>query len=368
MEPEFWKGKRVLITGHTGFKGTWLAAFLKRMDAQVFGYSLPPNGTENELFDQINPNWQSSKSHQFGDIRDLSEFRSFFENVSPDILLHLAAQPLVRQSYADPVETFSTNVMGTANVLEAIRSNPSENLGAVVIVTSDKCYLNKEWVWPYRESDRLGGHDPYSASKACAELVTESYQKSFFLNSDKLPALASARGGNVIGGGDFSKDRIVPDIVRAIQDESALTLRYPGAIRPWQHVLDCLSGYLSLSQKLYSDVDGRFRGAWNFGPDSENVTTVGALSEALIREMGSSIPVKTPNLQTEHEANTLLLDSSKSRKNIGWKGRLGFHETVSWTAEWYQEYLRSPNMASEITERQITKFIDLVLETDQGDL
>ena len=280
MKPEFWRGKRVLITGHTGFKGSWLSLWLQAFGAKVAGLSLAPTAKPN-LFEVANVAGEAES--RFADIRDLAGLAAAIERLNPEIVFHLAAQSLVRASYADPVETYTTNVIGTMNVLEAIRRNGK--VRACIIVTSDKCYENREWHWPYREIDPMGGHDPYSSSKACAELVTAAYRASYFDPTGAACAIASVRAGNVIGGGDWSTDRLLPDLIRAIDRGERLVLRNPNSVRPWQHVLDPLSGYLMLAERLWDD-GAKYAGAWNFGPSPTDVRSVLWIVERFVAAWG----------------------------------------------------------------------------------
>ena len=331
-DPGFWRGRRVLVTGHSGFKGAWLGLWLARLGAVPLGLSLPAQDeAERErlgFLDGIMPGVAC-------DIRDAQATRAALEQFAPEIVLHLAAQPLVRQSYRDPRLTFETNVMGTLNLLEAIRAQPS--VRSVVIATTDKCYENREWPWPYREIDPLGGHDPYSASKACTEILTASWRSSFAASSERPIAIATARAGNVIGGGDWAPDRLVPDAVRAFSDGKPLALRNPGATRPWQHVLDALCGYLLLAERLHSD-GSRFAEAWNFGPDSGAERAVSAVLETLTRFWGDGASWQAEPVSGPHEANRLALDSSKARQRLGWQPRLGFEPAIAMTARWYRRH------------------------------
>jgi CDP-glucose 4,6-dehydratase len=332
--PAFWRGRRVLVTGHSGFKGSWLGLWLKRLGAVPFGLSLPAqNDAESErlgFLDSIMPSVAC-------DIRDIGAMRAALEQVAPEIVLHLAAQPLVRTSYRDPRLTFETNVMGTLNLLEAIRVQPS--VRSVVIATTDKCYENREWLWPYREIDPLGGHDPYSASKACTEILAASWRSSFAAESDQPITIATARAGNVIGGGDWAQDRLVPDAVRALSSGETLAVRNPRATRPWQHVLDALCGYLLLAERLHTD-GSSFAEAWNFGPDSGAERSVSAVLETLARAWGDAVSAQDEAASGPHEANRLALDSSKARQRLGWRPRLDFEAAIALTAQWYRRHGR----------------------------
>ncbi|MBU1052822.1 MAG: CDP-glucose 4,6-dehydratase [Proteobacteria bacterium] len=337
-----YNNKKVLITGHTGFKGSWLALWISHMGAEVTGYSLHPP-TEPNHFQLLNMDIKSV----IGDIRDADKLKKVFKEQKPDIVFHLAAQAIVRESYKDPFTTFSSNVMGTVNVFEAARG--TESVRAIINVTSDKCYENKEWAWGYREIDQVGGYDPYSASKSCAEILTSCWQKSFFNTEDygktHQTLLASARAGNVIGGGDWAADRLIPDIMRSIHQQKTVIIRNPGAIRPWQHVLEPLSGYLLLGQKL---LDGQkdFAEAWNFGPSDEGSITVEEILQK-IKKICSKMDYEinqTPH--QPHEAGLLKLDCSKGRTKLKWLPVWASDETIEKTAQWYKEFYESGNILS----------------------
>jgi CDP-glucose 4,6-dehydratase len=332
-----YNGKKVLITGHTGFKGSWLSIWLKKLGADVYGYALPPysdmdNFVTTSLADHIN--------HVEGDVRDGEHLKSYFRDIQPDFAFHLAAQPLVLLSYQDPVTTFESNLMGTVNFFEAVRATSS--VRAAVNVTTDKCYDNREWVWGYRENDPMGGKDPYSASKGCSELITNSYLESFF-NVEGTCNIASARAGNVIGGGDWAADRIIPDYFRALKDNRKVEIRNPDATRPWQHVLEPLSGYLSLGEALY--LGGKsFSGGWNFGPeDTSNYSVKELIDEILLHDSrgGYIIPEDVVKL---HEAVLLKLDISKAVNFLRWKPVLNFSETVLFTLEGYLKDLEGEDI------------------------
>ena len=343
----FFAGKTVLVTGHTGFKGSWLCHWLKRMRARVVGFSLPPRESPN-LF-EAGKVAEGMTSLQ-GDVTDLPELTAVFDEHRPDIVFHLAAQALVRRSYREPVDTFATNVMGTVHVLEACKQVPSAR--AVVIVTSDKCYDNREWVWGYREDEPMGGADPYSASKGCAELVTAAYRRSFF-REDSITAVASARAGNVIGGGDWAEDRLVPDIIRGVMSDKPILIRNPRATRPWQHVLDPLSGYLLLARKLWEEPQA-FAEAWNFGPSDEDPIPVGELAHELLSILGrGTIELADAPLEGPHEAHALKLDCSKARARLGWRPRLRIEEALTMTARWYRAYLDDPSSIPTLLDQQI---------------
>jgi CDP-glucose 4,6-dehydratase len=347
----FWAGKRVLVTGHTGFKGSWLALWLQALGADVVGLSLDPPTTPS-LFRQARVAEGILSLH--GDIRDPDVVRDVMATHEPDIVFHLAAQSLVRASYRSPVETYATNVMGTVHVLEAMRQVQSARVG--VIVTSDKCYENREsMLWGYREPDPMGGHDPYSNSKGCAELVAAAYRDSFFGGPEGPPlALATARAGNVIGGGDWAADRLVPDIVRAFADGRPVHIRRPDAVRPWQHVLEPLSGYLRLAERLWTDGDGR-AGAWNFGPDEDDARPVGAVVEQMIERWGHGADAVLDDGPHPHEATYLRLDCSKARALLDWRPRLSLDEALAWTVEWYREVDRGAD-ARALAADQIHRY------------
>lgn len=349
MFNRFFKGKKVFITGHTGFKGSWLAAWLLELGAKVTGFALPPQ-TERDHFTVLG--LQNRVRHVVGDIRELAPLQMALAQAEPDIVFHLAAQPLVRLSYAQPKLTFDTNVGGSVNVLEGVRHCSS--VRALVYITSDKCYRNREWVWGYRENDELGGRDPYSASKGCAELVFSSYLESFFAQRPGFAA-ASARGGNVIGGGDWALDRIVPDCIRALEKQEPVEVRNPQATRPWQHVLEPLSGYLLLAQRLF-DAGNQYSGAWNFGPDKESNRTVRELVEKALGVWGSGKPVMGTSAGTQpHEAHFLHLNCDKARQELGWRPAWQFDQAVEHAIAWYSEWLEDAD-AWNLTTRQIYEY------------
>lgn len=344
------RDKRVLITGDTGFKGSWLAIWLKEMGAQVYGYALP---VRSELENFSVCDLYSHIQHQDGDIRDAEALFYFFQKVQPEIAFHLAAQAIVLESYQNPHYNFETNLMGVVNFFEAVRKTPSVKVA--VNITSDKCYQNNEWVWGYRENDPMGGHDPYSASKGCSELITQSYIHSFF-SSEKSCAVASARAGNVIGGGDWAPFRIVPDFFRAKKENKKLIIRNPEAIRPWQHVLEPLGGYLLLAAKLWTD-GSIFSGGWNFGPVETNHATVRELIEAIIRITktgGFEVPPAEKDL---HEARLLKLDISKATALLRWRPVMNFYETVEFTANGYLDVIHSSDEIYQKRVDQIEKYI-----------
>ncbi|GGC99321.1 CDP-glucose 4,6-dehydratase [Halopseudomonas salina] len=331
VNTDFWTDRRVLLTGHTGFKGSWLAIWLRSLGAEVYGIALAP---ENEPSLWSTAGLASCVDGSFTDIRDQSALTDKVLAFAPEIVFHLAAQPLVRASYRDPVETYSTNVMGTVHLLEALRQ--TESVKAIVVVTTDKCYENQEWQWPYRETDRLGGFDPYSNSKACAELVCASYRDAFFTPAGV--ALATARAGNVIGGGDWGAERLLPDVLRAWDAGEELTLRYPGATRPWQHVLEPLSGYLKLAEYLLA-VGTSGPSAWNFGPDNDSVVSV----ESVVARMAAlwtydQARWRCVEASQPHEAGVLALDSSRARSQLAWRPHwtldMALQRTLDWHSAW----------------------------------
>jgi CDP-glucose 4,6-dehydratase len=349
MNPNFWKGKTVFLTGHTGFKGGWIAHWLYELGASVHGYSLEPP-TQPNFFTETQLQKLFARS-TVGDIRNLAVLTSALKAAKPEIIIHMAAQPLVRESYNMPVETFSANVMGTVNLLEAARQVGTAR--AIVNITTDKCYENKEWLWPYRENDSLGGHDPYSASKACAEIATAAYRNSFL--ADANIQLASVRAGNVIGGGDWASDRLIPDFLRALDAGKTLTIRSPNAVRPWQHVLEPLSGYLLLAEKLYTD-GSAFAEAWNFGPNDEDAKPVSWIVHQLCA-LTPGAKWQPETAQQPHEASLLKLDSSKAKAKLGWAPRWGLATALSKTTEWHQAWRNHEEMAA-ITTRQIQAYVN----------
>ncbi len=342
-----WHGVRTFVTGSTGFKGSWLCAFLRAQGAVVSGFALPPQTNPN-LFDLLSLSAEMDTT--FGDIRDLPALEASLARAQPEVVFHLAAQPIVRESIEDPLATYSVNIMGTAHVLDALRRAPS--VRAAVIVTSDKCYENVGWAWPYRETEALWGDDPYSSSKGCAELVTSAYRRTYF--SDGRPAVASARAGNVIGGGDWSRDRLIPDLVRALTENRNPTLRFPGAIRPWQHVLDAINGYAMLAQALLRD-GRRCAEAWNFGPSESSACNVADLAQQFLRAWGTERVAMVESAVAPHEAFTLRLDSTLARLRLDWRPQLELADAIAWTAEWYRVWNDRANVA-EVTQRQIDRF------------
>lgn len=348
--PDFWQGKKVLITGHTGFKGGWLTLWLQLLKAKVYGLSLEPKTLPN--FFSITKISLDLQSNYQADIRDEQRVTSIIAEVKPDIIFHMAAQPLVRASYKDAPFTFTTNAIGTLNVLEAIRK--VESVKVAVMVTTDKVYENHEWPYPYREIDSLGGNDPYSASKACAEIIINSYKKSFFINGKT--SISTVRAGNVIGGGDWSTDRLVPDIIRAFSSNSAISIRNPDSIRPWQHVLDALCGYLILAEAQWSHPN-QFAEAWNFAPDSGGECTVEYLTAHLSEIWGDSASVLFSSSPDDPpEASYLRLDSSKARLYLGWNPMWTLQKTLNKTVEWYKMWLHGEDM-KKYSVNQIHEYI-----------
>lgn len=356
MSLGFWKGRKVLVTGHTGFKGGWLCEWLLSLGSEPRGYALPPR-TQPALFDQLR--LAERMLCQFGDVRQLEQLRAFTRAADPEIVFHLAAQPLVRYSYEAPIETYSVNVLGTAHLLEACRNLP--RLRAVVVIATDKCYENRDGQQAYRESDPLGGHDPYSSSKACAELVVDSYRRSFFSNaaSASQVRVGSARAGNVIGGGDWAADRLIPDVIRAFLGGTQVLVRYPESVRPWQHVLEPLHGYLMLAEALWGMDGMAYAEAWNFGPDARDARTVREIMEQLCRIWPSAPGWRVDGGQHAHEARHLTLDSSKARARLGWSSAFSLEEALRATAEWYQVYA-SGGDAHSVTRRQIAHYTKLI--------
>lgn len=365
MDLSAFKHKKVLITGHTGFKGAWLSIWLHQLGAELSGIALDPQHPDGVfLRSGIGSRMRDCRA----DIRDLDRMKAIFQEEQPEIVFHLAAQPLVLESYRDPAATFAINTQGTVNILEAIRCTPS--VRAAVLITTDKCYENQEWVHGYRESDPMGGHDPYSASKGAAEIVISSYRRSFFA-SGQPTAIASARAGNVIGGGDWSDNRLVPDIMRAIDNKRTLEIRYPNAVRPWQHVVEPLGGYLLLAQKLLED-PARFAGAWNFGPLPNSMHTVGTVVEAFFQYFRKSNGKETAagwrdvsDPHQPHEAGLLMLDISKAIHRLGWQPLLSFAETVGMTADWYARFAETDvwelcaGQIEEYEERWLGKAVEV---------
>ncbi len=354
MNPQFWRGKSVLITGHTGFKGSWLALWLQGLGARVGGYALAPP-TRPSLFELAQVG--AGMASVINDVRDPGALQGCIADFKPEIIIHMAAQSLVRHSYQHPMETYATNVMGTVNLLEAARSSSATR--AVLVVTSDKCYENKEWLWGYRENEALGGYDPYSNSKACAELVVAAYRHSFFNPDDGRQALslASARAGNVIGGGDWAKDRLIADVMAAFLEEQAVRIRNPQAVRPWQHVLEPLNGYLILAEKLWTE-GADYAEAWNFGPDASGTVTVAEIMQRLKQQWHGPAGWVADSADHPHEAACLKLDCAKARARLGWRPRLSLDETLAWIVEWYEAYRRGDDVR-RLTETQINRYQEI---------
>lgn len=341
-------GRRVFVTGHTGFKGSWLCLLLSRAGAEILGYALEPETTPNH-FDMLG---LSNKIHHvLGDVTNGAHLKETMSSFQPEYVFHLAAQALVKRSYDDPTGTFATNVMGSVNLLDAVRH--SDSVRSLVYITSDKCYENVEWIWGYRENDRLGGHDPYSASKAAAEILFSAYARSFFSNRPQLGA-ASTRAGNVIGGGDWSVDRIIPDCVRSIESGLTINLRNPSATRPWQHVLEPLSGYILLAAGLREDPT-RFAGAWNFGPGTQEVRTVQDVAQTMVSKLGRGSLGDVDSSVVHHEAQLLQLNCDKAKQLMGWNPRWGMDKTLEATADWYAAWLSGQDMRV-VSEAQVTDY------------
>lgn len=355
MNREFWKDKKVLVTGHTGFKGSWLSMWLQQMGADVVGYALS-SPTQPSLFEVAHV--ADGMTSIIGDIRDLKGLQGAIAEYHPEIVIHMAAQALVRYSYKDPIETYSTNILGTANTLEAVRH--SESVRVVVSITSDKCYENKEWLWGYRETDPMGGRDPYSSSKGCAELIISAYRNSYFSQNKHLNhgmEVASTRAGNVIGGGDWAKDRLIPDVMNALLEKRPVIVRNPNAIRPWQHVLEPLNGYLSLAEQLWT-CGSQFAQAWNFGPSSDDAKTVSWIVEYLTSSWGEGARWELDTAEHPHEDNYLKLDCTKARSLLGWEPKLRLTTALEWIVEWYRGYQQNKDMRS-LTGKQIRRFEDI---------
>jgi CDP-glucose 4,6-dehydratase len=343
----FWKNKKVFITGHTGFKGSWMTIWLEKMGSNIAGFSLEPQAepnlfTEAKLFDGI--------TNYYGDIRNGDILEAAILEFQPDILIHMAAQPLVRYSYKEPIETFTTNIIGTANVLESARK--SESIKAIINVTTDKCYENKEWEWAYRENDMLGGYDPYSSSKACSEIITSAYRNSFF--NDSEVAIASARAGNVIGGGDWSDDRLVPDALKAFENNHSVLVRNPKSIRPWQHVLEPISGYLMLAESLFHS-GNEFAEAWNFGPYDQDTQSVEFILNKLTKYWGHNASWESDSNLNPHEANYLKLDISKASTKLNWKPTWDLNSTLERIVDWHKGWLNGSS-PKELCINEIESF------------
>lgn len=351
----FYKGRRILVTGHTGFKGSWLCIWLHEMGAKVIGVALNPN-TEKDNF-VLSDIGNKIEADIRADIRDATHMKKIFQEYKPEIVFHLAAQPLVRLSYDIPVETYETNVMGTINVLEAVRATPSVKI--CVMITTDKCYENKEQIWGYRENEPMGGYDPYSSSKGAAEIAIASWRRSFFNPDDygkkHHVSIASVRAGNVIGGGDWAKDRIIPDCIRALEAEKPVEIRSPKAIRPWQHVLEPLGGYLLLACKMWEKPTGYCEG-WNFGPKMESLSTVWEVGNKLIGEYGRGELIDVSKPDALHEANLLMLDISKAKFRLGWEPRMNIDQCMELVADWYKRY-RTEDVYRLCVE-EINRYID----------
>jgi CDP-glucose 4,6-dehydratase len=339
---DFWAGKTVLVTGHTGFKGGWLSLWLQSLGAKVVGYARAPCTSPN-LFEVAGVG--RGMVSVIGDVADLAKFKTVVAEHAPQIVFHMAAQALVRASYESPIETYTTNVMGTAHLLEAVRT--TGGVKVVVNVTSDKCYENREWIWGYRENEALGGHDPYSSSKGCAELVTAAYRNAFFPPADYQRhgvTVASARAGNVIGGGDWAEDRLVPDFIRAVTRGDLMTVRNPSAVRPWQHVLEPLHGYLLLAEKLWND-GPRYGEAWNFGPEDDSAKSVETVVKSLAAAWGAEMPWRTETSAVQpHEANYLKLDCSKAKAKLGWRPHWKLETALEATVQWYKAHRAGQDM------------------------
>lgn len=348
VDGAFWNGKKVFLTGHTGFKGSWISLWLQSMGAIVKGYSLAPNTTPN-IFTEADVS--KDMESEIGDIRNLDKISNSMLVFNPDVLIHMAAQPLVRLSYLEPVDTYTTNVIGTVNVFEAARK--CKNLKAIVSVTTDKCYENNEWDWGYRENEPMGGHDPYSSSKGCAELVTSAYRRSFFNTKDSA-SLASARAGNVIGGGDWADDRLIPDILRAFEKSESVVIRNPISTRPWQHVLEPLSGYLVLAQALYLNGD-TFAEGWNFGPKDEDCKPVNWILDRMAAKWGKGASWNLDINNNPHEAGFLKLDCSKAANRLKWQPKWSLEETLHMIINWHQLYLNNGDVKEECL-KEIKKY------------
>jgi len=353
IDASFWQGKRVFITGHTGFKGSWLTLWLHSMGAVLKGFSLNPP-TEPSLYQCAAVN--SVIDSTIGDIRDFDKLYSAINEFKPEIVFHMAAQPLVRLSYDEPIETYSTNVMGTVHLLEAVKR--VGGVKAVINITSDKCYENREWVWGYRENEAMGGYDPYSNSKGCAELVASSYRNSFFNEKDYGKhgvALASVRAGNVIGGGDWARDRLIPDILRSFENQQTVIIRNPHAIRPWQHVLEPLSGYIIIAQKLYSEGPA-FAEGWNFGPREDDAMPVQFIVETMVKIWGDDAAWQLDGEDHPHEAHYLKLDCSKARSRLQWQPRWDLVETLGRIVRWHKAWIAGEDMLV-LTRREINEYM-----------
>jgi len=351
LNRDFWRGRRIFLTGHTGFKGSWLALWLQRLGAQITGYSLKAP-TEPSLFHAASVG--SGMKSVLGDIRDFSSLQRSLGEARPEVVIHMAAQPIVRRSYIEPVETYATNVLGTVHLLEAVRQTP--DIRVVLVITSDKCYENREWLWGYREDDPMGGHDPYSSSKGCAELVVSAYRRSFWNGgAGRELALATARAGNVIGGGDWAEDRLIPDAVKAFSAGLSLKIRNPLALRPWQHVFEPLSGYLLLCERMW-EAPSEFSEGWNFGPREEDARSVSDLVNLFVSCWGDGASWCLDEDAHPHEARHLKLDCSKARGRLGWKPRWGLDRAVEATASWYKKFMEGHLDMKSFSQSQIESY------------
>ena len=348
---EIFKNKTVLITGHTGFKGSWLSIWLNELGANVIGYALVPYTPKDNF---VVTGLESKITHIIGDVRDYKRLKEVFTKYQPEFVFHLAAQPIVRESYLNPKETYDVNIGGTVNVFECCRLTNSVKV--IINVTSDKCYENKEWIWGYRENDPMGGYDPYSSSKGCSELITAAYRKSFF-NPDHFEEhgknLSSVRAGNVIGGGDWQKDRLIPDCIRSLENNKEIKLRNPDSTRPWQHVLEPLSGYLLLASKMYQE-PGKFSGAWNFGPNHDSIVSVREIVSMIVEKWGNGRWADISDKNEPHEANLLSLDVSKARNFLDWYPKWNIQKCIEKTMEWYKNI--NGNNLYDICYNQITEY------------
>ena len=355
MDPQFWKDKKILVTGHTGFKGSWLSVWLKELGANVIGYSLAPP-TNPSLFELANV--AEGMCSITGDVRDIEHLKSVSQKYSPEILIHMAAQSLVVESHKDPYGTYTTNVLGTLNILEAIRH--SDSIKVVIIITSDKCYKNNEWVWGYREEDSLGGIDPYSNSKAVAELITSAYRDSYFKKTNtsfKDVAVATVRAGNVIGGGDWAENRLIPDVMQSLASNNRVTIRNPNSIRPWQFVMEPLDGYLTLAEQLWTH-GAEYAEGWNFGPNENDAQTVFQIVEKLGQLWGTHVAWEELHQPYPQEANYLKLDCSKARYKLKWAPKLDLDTTLKWVVEWYKSYNNAEDM-EKLTKSQVVAYQNL---------
>ncbi len=354
MNKAFWNNRSVLLTGHTGFKGSWMSLWLQSLGAKLTGYALAPQ-TNPSMFDAVDA--AKGMDHRIADIRDRQAMLDAVQAAQPEVVIHMAAQPLVRLSYDEPVETFDTNVMGTVNLLDACRQCPS--VRSVVVVTTDKCYENREWIWGYREDEAMGGHDPYSASKGCAELVTSAYRRSFFQRGDGMhPArLATARAGNVIGGGDWALDRLIPDMVQAFSRGDEVVIRSPHAIRPWQHVLEPLGAYLLLAEKLHAGTDD-FAEAFNIGPNQSDAQPVSWIVDRMTASWSDSASWRLDDQVQPHEATSLHLDISKAMARLNWKPTLDLAQAIDWLVAWYRAFYEGSTDMRELTLSQISQFMN----------